>query len=131
MLAFHAGGKYLNSPNDIVTRRADGAVYFTDPDYGRSSDWIGVERTRELGYKGVMRVSPRGRGEAQLLVDEDEFDQPNGLCFSPDEKLLYVNDSARRQIKVFDVAADGSLCVRACWSRGSAAAIPTRRTSTA
>jgi gluconolactonase len=107
-IAFHYGGKYLNSPNDVVTRAADGSIYFTDPDYGRWNDWIGQERSRELGYRGLYRL-PRDGGEVQLLVAEDEFDQPNGLCFSPDESLLYVNDSGRCEVKVFDVAADGTL----------------------
>ena len=109
VVAFHYRGKYLNSPNDVVTRGSDGSVYFTDPDYGRWNDWIGQERSRDqLGYRGLYRVPP-GDGELQLVVDENEFDQPNGLCFSPDESLLYVNDSAARNVKVFDVAADGSL----------------------
>ena len=108
VVAFHYGSKYLNSPNDVVTRGADGSIYFTDPDYGRWNDWIGQERSRELGYRGLYRVPP-GRGELELLVDEDEFDQPNGLCFSPDESLLYVNDSGRCQVKVFDVAVGGTL----------------------
>jgi gluconolactonase len=110
LLAFHYGGKYLNSPNDIVTRAADGGIYFTDPDYGRWNDWIGQKRNRELGFRGLYRIPHAGRGgEAELIVDEQEFDQPNGLCFSPDERLLYVNDSPRAHIKVFEVAADGTL----------------------
>jgi gluconolactonase len=109
IVAFHYGGKYLNSPNDIVTRAADGSIYFTDPDYGRWNDWIGQERSRELGFRAIYRVPHDSDGEAQLLVDEEEFDQPNGLCFSPDESILYVNDSSRAHIKAFDVAADGTL----------------------
>jgi len=110
ILAFRHGDRYLNSPNDIVVRPADGAFYFTDPDFGRWNDWIGQERTRQPGCRGVYRVPAGGRGgEAELLVADDEFDQPNGLCFSPDESLLYVNDSPRAHIKVFDVAADGTL----------------------
>jgi gluconolactonase len=108
VLAYHHRGKYLNSPNDIVTRAADGSIYFTDPDYGRWNDWIGIKRTPELGFKGVYRV-PKDGGEADLLVKKDEFDQPNGLCFSPDQTLLYINDSPRGHIKVFDVRSDGSL----------------------
>jgi gluconolactonase len=109
LVAFHYRGKYLNSPNDVVTRGADGSIYFTDPDYGRWNDWIGQERSRdELGFRGLFRVPPGG-GELELLVDEDEFDQPNGLCFSPDETLLYVNDSSARNVKAFAVAPDGSL----------------------
>jgi gluconolactonase len=109
LLAHHHGGKYLNSPNDIVVRRADGSIYFTDPDYGRWNDWIGQQRSRELGFRGVYRIPPQPDGEARLVVARGEFDQPNGLCFSPDERLLYVNDSDRAHIKVFDVAADGTL----------------------
>src|SRR4051794_23357257 len=111
VLAFHHRGAYLNSPNDIVVRGADGALYFTDPDFGRWNDWIGQERSRKMGYRGLYRVPADGgaNGEAELLVDPDEFDQPNGLCFSPDESLLYVNDTPRAHIKVFDVAADGTL----------------------
>ena len=66
----------------------------------------GVERPRQLGFQGVYRVPPGG-GEPQLLVDRNLFDQPNGLCFSPDEKHLYVNDTVRCLIRVFDVNADG------------------------
>ena len=61
-----------------------------------------------LGFKAVFRVPHEG-GEAQLVVDPDEFEQPNGLCFSPDESLMYVNDSPRAEVKVFDVADDGML----------------------
>jgi gluconolactonase len=109
LLAFHHEGSYLNSPNDIAVRASDGSVYFTDPDYGRWNDWIGQTRSRELGFRGVFRVAHDGDGAAQLLVARDEFDQPNGLCFSPDERLLYVNDSDHGHVKMFDVAADGTL----------------------
>ena len=109
LVAYHYGGTYLNSPNDVVARGSDGSIYFTDPDYGRWNDWIGQERSRDgVGYNAVFRVPPGG-GELELVVAEDEFDQPNGLCFSPDEKLLYVNDSGNLTVKVFEVAADGSL----------------------
>ena len=109
LIAFHHGGRYLNSPNDIVVRAADGSIYFTDPDYGRWNDWIGQQRSRELGFRGVYRIAAEPNGEAELMVAQDEFDQPNGICFSPDERLLYVNDSDNAHIKVFDVAADGTL----------------------
>ena len=87
--------------------RSDGSIYFSDPWYGRMPVY-GVERPRQLGFQGVYRVPPGG-GEPQLLVDRNLFDQPNGLCFSPDEKLLYVNDTVRCLIRVFDVNADGTL----------------------
>jgi gluconolactonase len=106
ILASHFDGKELNSPNDVCVR-SDGSIYFTDPIYGRSPHY-GVERPHELGFQGVYRVTPGGGGP-YLLVDDDLFNQPNGLCFSPDEKRLYVNDSARRLIRAFDVSPDGSL----------------------
>ncbi|MGE5290315.1 MAG: SMP-30/gluconolactonase/LRE family protein [Micromonosporaceae bacterium] len=53
----------------------------------------------------MYRVPANGGGEAELLVDESEFDQPNGLCFSPDERILYVNDSPRAHVKAFPVRA--------------------------
>jgi gluconolactonase len=108
LVAFHHEGRYLNSPNDVVVRATDGGIYFTDPDYGRWNDWIGQERTRDLDFRGLWRV-PHAGGPVELLCARDEFDQPNGLCFSPDESLLYVNDSAARHVKAFDVAADGTL----------------------
>jgi gluconolactonase len=109
LVAHHYRGKYLNSPNDVVTRGSDGSIYFTDPDYGRWNDWIGQQRSKDgVGFRGLYRVPP-GDGELELLAPEDEFDQPNGLCFSPDERLLYVNDSGKLKVKVFDVHADGSL----------------------
>jgi gluconolactonase len=107
-LAFHWQGTYLNSPNDVCVR-SDGSIYFSDPTYGRFPG-IGTRRPLELGWQGVYRIPPGGgQAELQLLVAEDEFEQPNGLCFSPDESLLYVDDTARAHVKVFDVAADGSL----------------------
>ena len=106
VLASHFEGQELNSPNDVCVR-SDGSIYFSDPWYGRMPVY-GVERPRQLGFQGVYRVPPGG-GPPQLLVDRHMFDQPNGLCFSPDERLLYVNDTVQALIRVFDVAADGSL----------------------
>ena len=106
ILATHFEGQELNSPNDVCVR-SDGSIYFSDPYYGRMPGF-GVERPRALGFQGVYRIPPGG-GAPQLLVDRLLFDQPNGLCFSPDEKVLYVNDTVQTLIRVFDVAADGSL----------------------
>ena len=106
VLASHFERQELNSPNDVCVR-SDGSIYFSDPWYGRKPVY-GVERPRQLGFQGVYRVPPGG-GPPQLLVDRFLFDQPNGLCFSPDERLLYVNDTEQASIRVFDVAADGSL----------------------
>ena len=103
VLATHWEGRELNSPNDVVVR-SDGAIYFTDPTYGRMPVF-GLERKQELDFQGVYRVAPDGT----LQCEADDFDQPNGLCLSPDERILYVNDSTRAHIRAFDVAADGSL----------------------
>jgi gluconolactonase len=107
-VCFHHDGIYLNSPNDLVSRKRDGYIYFTDPDYGRWNDWIGCKRQPLLGYTSVMRV-PHDGGPAELVTEPGEFEQPNGLCFSPDESLMYVNDSPRAHIKVFEVGDDGKL----------------------
>ncbi len=108
ILAYHWKGKYLNSPND-VTVRSDGTIYFTDPFFGRFPGF-GIERERELGWQGVFMIPPGGgQAELQLALPEDEFDMPNGLCFSPGESLMYINDTPRAHIKVWDVNVDGSL----------------------
>jgi gluconolactonase len=105
-IASHFRGKELNSPNDVIVQ-SDGTIYFSDPWYGRMPGF-GLERERELGFQGVYRI-PGGEGELELATAEDEFEMPNGLCFSPDESLLYINDTHHANIKVFDVAADGAL----------------------
>jgi gluconolactonase len=104
VLATHYEGRELNSPNDVVVK-SDGAIYFTDPTYGRMPGF-GIEREQDLDFQGVYRIAPEG-GDPQLLVDD--FDQPNGLCFSTDESLLYINDTTRAHIRVFDVADDGTI----------------------
>ena len=114
VLAERFQGKRLNSPNDIVVR-SDGSIYFTDPPYGVQPSTPGVPRpegwwTRPIPGKeqpchGVYRIAPDG---ALHLVVED-FALPNGLAFSPDESVLYVDDSARKHIRAFDVRGDGTL----------------------
>ena len=106
VLASHYEGKELNSPNDVVVK-SDGSIWFSDPWYGRMPVF-GVERERELGWQGVFRVPPGG-GDPELVVEQDEYEQPNGLCFSPDESLLYINDTPGAFIKVYDVGSDGTL----------------------
>ena len=103
-IATHFDGTQLNSPNDIVVH-SSGAIYFSDPTYGRYPGF-GIEREPDLPFRGVYRLAPDG-GDPQLL--ESDFGEPNGLCFSPDESLLYINDTPRAHIRVFDVQADGSL----------------------
>jgi gluconolactonase len=105
-VASHFEGKELNSPNDVVVK-SDGSIWFSDPWYGRMPVF-GEPRDRELGFQGVYRI-PAGGGDPALVVDRDEFEMPNGLCFSPDESLLFINDTPRAHIKVWDVGADGSL----------------------
>ena len=105
-IASHYRGKELNSPNDVVTR-SDGTIYFSDPSFGRVPGF-GLEREQDLSFQGVYMLSPSG-GDPELVVAEDEFEQPNGLCFSPDESLMYINDTPRALIRVYDVADDGSL----------------------
>ncbi len=109
VLASHFEGRELNSPNDLCMR-SDGSIYFSDPWYGRMAGF-GVERPRQLGWQGVFRVPPgqKAPAEPQLLVGRYVFSQPNGLCFSPDESLLYVNDTEQANIRVFAVRPDGSL----------------------
>jgi gluconolactonase len=106
VLASHYQGKELNSPNDVIVH-SSGAIYFSDPWYGRMPVF-GVERDRELGFQGVYRVAPDG-GDPELVVREHQFEMPNGLCFSPGESLLYINDTTHANISVFDVGGDGSL----------------------
>lgn len=110
VLASHYGDKALNSPNDIVVA-SGGAVYFTDPTYGRMA-YYGVARAQELAFQGVYRIDLDGR----LKLLADDFAQPNGLCFSLDESRLFVNDTERRHIRVFDVDAKGDLSGGAVWA---------------
>lgn len=93
-------GKAFNSPND-ATVAADGAVYFTDPDYGLRG------APGEIGGNWVYRFDP-AKNELRVLVRD--FDKPNGIALSPDGKRLYVADAGKpRHIRVFDVLADGGI----------------------
>lgn len=109
VLATHFEGKELNSPNDVVVGN-DGSIYFTDPPYGRYPVF-GVERPQQQGFQGVYRLPPGHRpgDEPQLVVDRYLFTKPNGLCFSPCQRWMWVNDTDQHNIRMFDVAADGSL----------------------
>lgn len=110
-IATHYRDKQLNSPNDVVSAM-DGGIYFTDPPYGRA-EFYGVPREQELPFQGVYRVGADPR-RPELLVDD--FDRPNGLCFSLDGRRLLINDTARRHIRVFDVRPDGSLSGGKVWA---------------
>lgn len=108
VLADSFEGKRLNSPNDVVVR-SDGAVYFTDPCYGIESDYEGNKGESEFpdGACYDFRVDPI---TGALDVVADDFDRPNGLAFSVDERLLYIADSGEpHNMSVLDVADDGTL----------------------
>lgn len=110
ILASHYEGKELNSPNDIVTKR-DGSIFFTDPASGRTEKF-GVLREQELDFQGVYRSDDLGM--LTLLVDD--FSKPNGLCFSLDEKYLFINDTDHGHIRVFNVNHDGTLGNGKIWA---------------
>ena len=95
-LASLYGGKRLNSPNDVVVK-SDGSVWFTDPPLN-----IPAGQKAELTFSGIFRISNSG----SLQVMDSSLSQPNGICFSPDETKLYVNNSSERVIYVWDVVHD-------------------------
>ncbi|MEK7396732.1 MAG: SMP-30/gluconolactonase/LRE family protein [Candidatus Poribacteria bacterium] len=97
-------GKKLNSPNDVIVK-SDGSIYFTDPPYGLTAEF-GKLGEQEQPFQGVYRLSADGKTLTLLI---DDFDKPNGLAFSPDESLLYIDDTARVHIRVFDVQPDGTI----------------------
>ena len=82
-------GKRLNSPNDLVMS-SDGAIWFTDPPYGINSNAEGYKAKSDLGLNYVFRIDP---GTSGVEVVADDFDKPNGIAFSPDEKIIYIADS--------------------------------------
>ena len=101
-------GKRFNSPNDVIVA-SDGAIWFTDPTYGIDSDYEGRRAASEIGRSRLYRVDP---SDGSVRVAGDDFIQPNGLAFSPDERRLYVSDTGRTHvedgpahIRVFDVDA--------------------------
>jgi len=98
-------GQKLNTPNDIVCK-ADGTIYFTDPSGALYNvEMHGEDLQRYMDYHGVFRIGTDG---VTTLAVKD-FTYPNGLAFSPDEKILYINDTREYLIKAYDVNADGSL----------------------
>lgn len=110
VLASAHRGCRLNSPNDVVIA-SSGAIYFTD------SWWLsmlGSRIERQLEFQGVYRVFEGT--EPELLLDDMDF--PNGLCFSPGETMLYVNDSTPGRIRAFDMRVDGSLGAERVFANG-------------
>lgn len=109
-LVDHFDGKRLNSPNDVVVKR-DGTIWFTDPPYGIETDFEGEKQVAELPPSVYCFDPASGR----LACVADDFTGPNGLCFSPDERHLYVVDSGdqwaatpEHHIRVFEVEAEGA-----------------------
>ena len=114
VIADRLDGKRLNRPNDVVCR-SDGSIYFTDPG-GRLSP-----ADREIGFNGVHRIAPNGTVSTVIT----DLESPNGLTFSPDERILYADNTRRddecvqekergevcthQYIRAYDVAPDGSL----------------------
>ena len=115
-------GKRFNSPNDVVVK-SDGSIWFTDPAYGIDSDYEGHKAESEIGACHVYRVDA---GTGAIRIVAADFQRPNGLAFSPDERRLYLSDTARSKepggpphMRVFDVGDDGTL------SGGAVFAVPT------
>jgi gluconolactonase len=111
MLAGHYRGKRLNSPNDVVCH-SDGSIWFSDPLYGINTDYEGGKQASELPPT-LYRLDPT---TGDVAVAADDFDGPNGLAFSPDERVLYVAETGRQfdahprqYIRRFQVGAQGCL----------------------
>jgi len=103
-LAGHYQGKTLNSPNDVICS-SRGEIYFTDPPYGlRRPD--GTFGEGEIGFNGVYRRSPQDESLTLLI---DDFVRPNGLLLNAEETRLFINDTDLLHVRVFDIAADGTL----------------------
>ncbi|MGE7089810.1 SMP-30/gluconolactonase/LRE family protein, partial [Achromobacter xylosoxidans] len=107
VLADRYAGKRFNSPNDIVCQR-NGAIWFTDPPFGIGGHWEGDKAEPELPHSVYRIDADSGRVELAL----DDLAGPNGLCFSPDERVLYIVESRHQPARVvwaYDVGADGKL----------------------
>jgi gluconolactonase len=91
-------GKRLNAPNDIVVRK-DGHIYFTDPAFGEQAD------TRELSFYGVYHITPKG----VMSLIAKPTGRPNGIAFSPNGKILYVDNSDDRNVRAYDVDRNGEV----------------------
>ncbi len=110
VIADNYEGNRFNSPNDVVVK-SDGSIWFTDPPYGHLTDYEGEQGVSEIGNANVYRVDPMSGEVSPVCVD---FDKPNGLAFSPDEKYLYIADTGashttggNKHIRRFDVKDSG------------------------
>lgn len=111
-LATHFEGRRFNSPNDIVVK-SDGSIWFSDPTYGIDGEYEGDAAPSEIGRANVYRLDPATGALAAVVTDRV---QPNGLAFSPDERILYVSDTGSshveghpRTITAYQVRADGTV----------------------
>lgn len=111
VLADRFEGRRLNSPNDVAVK-SDGSVWFTDPSYGIDSDYEGDAAPSEIGARFVFRIDPETGGVGMVI---DDLVQPNGIAFSPDERVLYVSDTGRSPradrsplIRAYPLAPDGA-----------------------
>jgi len=91
-------GKHLSSPNDVVVR-SDGMIFFTDPPYGLG------KREAELAFSGVFALD---EASGKMMLMDDKLSRPNGLALSPDERVLYVGDTATQTLWAYDLAPDGT-----------------------
>jgi gluconolactonase len=98
-LASIYNGKKFNSPNDLVVK-SDGSIFFTDPDFN-----IPAGQSSELNFQGIYRINPSG----SISLLDRTLNKPNGICFSLDEKKLYVDESAKDSIYIWDVVNDSTL----------------------
>lgn len=102
-------GKKLNSPNDVIAA-SDGSILFSDPIYGLREGQGGPAEA-ELDFQGLYRITPQG----ELVLITDSFERPNGLALSLDEKHLFVADTVRQHIRVFEIGADWQLTGGCIW----------------
>lgn len=110
ILADRWQGRELNSPNDVIVAR-DGAIFFTDPPFGRQSRAFGGRRPVPQAINGVYRLDGR-----ELALMAGDFDLPNGLCLSPDQRSIFIADTGRQHIRRFEVEADGAWRGGAVWA---------------
>ncbi|MGW4428025.1 SMP-30/gluconolactonase/LRE family protein [Streptomyces tendae] len=114
VLAERFDGRRLNSPNDSVVR-SDGTIWFSDPDFGITSDYEGHRAESEIGACNVYRIDPVS---GQVRLAADGFDGPNGVILSPDERRLFVSDSRAARIHAFDIREDGTLSDEKVFAEG-------------
>jgi gluconolactonase len=105
IIATGYNGRPLNSPNDVVVH-SNGMIYFSDPAFGRRPGLHGYFGRQQQPCQGIYSIHPE---TLQVVLVTDELDNPNGLCFSPDESKMYFAETSISQLTVMDVLKDGSL----------------------